>query len=442
MMRRVSLNSRMLGGHFAPFERELIWEREHAGWVDFVGRSIFRLRKTPFSNHFSKHYYIAPPELEIREGQLVELDVGPLEHYGRYIDKSTLELKSKLDYHFVEGFRRIETPLTNPRLSEKEFRERVTHNWRNAEQDNLDRAVAMQIVSCPTDVYGPGGIGSQSFSVSSHKKPLENLKRTIEKSFPLDFSRDNRVYQFGFIQTVHQAQAVSTRRSSGSAREVSYNFLKVVDPERVLLPIQIPTIIQNAEFKKRRDEFDPEVMEFILSSLMFCPTISDQAISRMESNLRVIKEEIEPESTGMHMPIDRHALTRLAMALCRLEFRKDLDDDAFDKGRRWFFDLYREFFDLRDSVFRPGGAAFATPNTRVSYAYGHLGPNDLNVLRTVFRLSNERGESWVSLKTITDTMKTDKIGRTEVQASLGRLNNVGRLLQRENATMFRPLRLD
>src|SRR3989442_12859778 len=64
-MRAVSLAVRSYGAQFAAFERELIFDRPHTGWVHFLGRREIVLRKSPFSEHLSPHPYLLPQDLQI-----------------------------------------------------------------------------------------------------------------------------------------------------------------------------------------------------------------------------------------------------------------------------------------------------------------------------------------------------------------------------------------
>ncbi len=77
-MRAPSLSVRSYGAEFAAFERELIFERPHTGWVHFLGSRELVLGKSPFSEHVSPHPYVLPEDLQIPEGAFVELNVGRL----------------------------------------------------------------------------------------------------------------------------------------------------------------------------------------------------------------------------------------------------------------------------------------------------------------------------------------------------------------------------
>lgn len=124
---------------------------------------------------------------------------------------------------------------------------------------------------------------------------------------------------------------------------------------------------------------------------MLHPTVDDGAVGTIESELRYIHEQIEPEQEGADLSIDRYAITKLAMSLCRFNFTPRLDEGSFGLGREWFTRPYREFLDLRRDVFRPWEESFAAPKVSVSYAHSSLGPKDIEVLSSIFRLTRERG---------------------------------------------------
>ncbi len=88
---------------------------------------------------------------------------------------------------FRWGCNRIKLHLKKP-IETDEFLQRLTINWKGGECDNLGQAIAMQIISCPPDIYGPGGIGAQSLNTSPSKKPLKTLN-VLSRNFCLLISQ-------------------------------------------------------------------------------------------------------------------------------------------------------------------------------------------------------------------------------------------------------------
>ena len=183
-MRAPSLAVRSYGAQFAAFERELIFDRPHAGWARSIGRREIVLGKSPFSEHVSPHPYVLPEDLAIPEGAFVELTVGRLRRERPSADIGTGDVRFSREYYPVEAVRIGEVPLPKPYLSPDEFRARLVVDWCDADSDQLDYAIALQLLSCPRDVYGIGGIGSQSFSMPSARSPLDQLRRTIARQLP------------------------------------------------------------------------------------------------------------------------------------------------------------------------------------------------------------------------------------------------------------------
>jgi len=438
-MRSFSLAARSYGAEFAALERELIFDRPHTGWVRYVGSREIVLRKSPFSEHLSPHPYVLPEPLQVAEGAFVELIVGHLCRERPTVDRRTGDVQFGREYYPVEAVRNAEFPRPKPYLSPEEFRARLVADWLGAEYDRLDYAIALQLLSCPRDMYGTGGIGSQSFNMSSARSPLDQLRRTVTRQLPREFTRPNPRYEFEFIESKSRAEDLVGRRAQGLTDEMSYNYLKVVDPRWTVAPIQIPTILRNARYSPGHfHEPDRDVLEFMLTALTIRPVVDDSGVLEIEKALRIVREQVEPESVVNHAPFDRHAITRLAMAQARLELRTSPD---FRKGEEWFLDMCREFVDLRGSVFKPGQETWAPSQVRTSFLDASLGPYDLDVLRALIRFRDESGLTWIPFSEIM-TVLADQLRADQVRQSLRRLVLAGYVLQSNNETLFRPLILD
>ncbi len=127
-----------------------------------------------------------------------------------------------------------------------------------------------------------------------------------------------------------------------------------MNPVAPPLPVQVPTTIVNAHKIGVEKEANLDLLEYLLYSLMLRPVIKRSAINEIEAGMRLVKEQVEPESVALELPIDRYAITKLAMAICRLEGREEIDDSAFSRSKETFFELYREFLDTRKDHFKPG----------------------------------------------------------------------------------------
>ena len=436
-MGRISLQNRTKGP-WAGFERQVIGQR-HTGWVEFIGERKVRLRKSPFLPVPSGAYYILPDDAVLYDGEYVQFAVSPRRLSSIATRVNGVLVDKGDEYNEVESIERQSAPHIPTYLKRDDFLSRITVNWKDADRDHLDKAMALQMLSCPASLIGPGGIGSQSFSVQSARDPLKKLRTSISLSLPVEFTTPNRFYEFAFLESLGQAQRLRERYSRRYISEASFNYLTFVDTTAALMPIQIPTIIRNSVYKGREHDADPDVLDYLLSALMTKPVVDESMVTDMERNLKFVIEEIQPEYSGEYVPIDRNALNRLAMAICRLEQKPRMDDTAFSQAKNWFVELYREFADLRLSIFPRGADSWVAPRVSVSYAQASLGPHDVTVLREIMRISREEGKEYVSRSELIPALR-NKVPANLLDSSLERLVNNGFVITRENGTLFKPLR--
>ncbi|HEY3420544.1 MAG TPA: hypothetical protein VGK23_08330 [Methanomassiliicoccales archaeon] len=440
-MKRISLNSRSLGSEFAGFERELMRPDRHAGWVKFIAEGVIRLRRSPFSEHYSDSYYYVPEDIHLHEGELVDLNVGPLRWAGIKIEDGSVFPSFKASYRDVRSYEKGVLRLPRPRIDAKDFQYFLTEQWRNAEYDDLGKSLALQLLSCPSDVYGNGGIGAQSICLSTKKGPLLDLKSTIRNNLPVEFTGKSDRYRFDVIEREEQTGELQENLGQTSARETSFNFLTVMNPIADPLPVQVPTTIINAHKVGVEKEQNLDVLEYLLYSLMLHPVIKRSSVNEIEAGMRLVKEQVEPESVELDLPIDRYAITKLAMALCRLEGREEIDDSSFSKSRDVFFDLYREFLDTKKDQFGPGKSSFGRKGVR-SQVSGQLDANDLILLSYVRKISRQQGKEYVTVQDLKDELGKKRYQRFDLDRSLERLNVFGRVLRSENMSAFKPIDLD
>lgn len=438
-MAQVSLRTRTIGP-WAGFERKIIAAGPHVGWVRFSGQRRFHLRKSPFIPADTTRTYHLPDDIELYDEELVELDVGhPLRRIGSLEKRTSMAREFEVHY-LVEDVQRLTAEMPRPYLDRDEFLARLVDNWRGGEGDHLDKALALQMLSCPRTPLGPGGIGTQSFDLSGQPKALDHLKRTLGMHLPVEFFRPNGRFELTFLSAREDLTALRNRLASGRVEEASYNYLKMVDPSHHPLPQHVPTILFNSHYVPRSTFPDPDVLEYQLYGLMLRPVVSEKMIVQIESTMNDILEESDPAYAGYNVPFDQDALGKIAMALCRLNQKDRLSESMLDQSRSWFKDMYRQFADLRMHYSRPGGSTRIGPEVRTSYAHLSLGPHDNEVLREIHRGVNEVGLDYVSYAGLKKALRPKKITASQVRDSLQRLISNGLIVSRENDNLFRPVR--
>ena len=338
---------------FLPFERKLL-DLEHVGWVRWIATDRFVLERSPFPNYKTSIYsYKVPPDVHPPTNSFIEVEVGKMNRKSKWKKKKTLG--NYVDIHYdVLGINKLDfkiLEMPKPFLRGKEdFLHRISYNWKCAEDDHLDLALALQMLSCPESSYGIGGIGTQSFSLAgAGKKPLKYIQESINQLIPLDLRRPSNIgYMHRFIISNTTYSAVERSRKRVEIPEISYNYLyHLQEYQNKMEPIQIPTIIQDATYMGRTKEYDQDVVEFLLTSLLIKPIISDDIVNRIEASIREIYNEIQPEYDKTHVPFDNNSLVKLANTFCRLELKDRLTDDVFDRTKMEFQQLYKELEDAK-----------------------------------------------------------------------------------------------
>ncbi len=440
-MKRISLNSRSLGSEFAGFERELMRPDRHAGWVKFMAANVIKLRRSPFSEHYSDCFYYVPEDIRLNEGDLIDLNVGPLRWAGIKIEEGSVFPSYKACYRDVRSAEKGALHLPRPRIDSRDFQYFLTEQWRDAEYDDLGKSLALQLLSCPSDVYGNGGIGAQSICLSTRKGPLLDLRSTIRNSLPVEFTGKSERYRFDIIEKDEQTQALQRNLGVTSSKETSFNFLMVMNPVAQPLPVQVPTTIVNAHKIGVEREPNLDVLEYLLYALMLRPVVRRSAINEIEAGMRLVKEQVEPESVELELPIDRYAITKLAMAICRLDGKDEIDDSAFSKSKETFFELYREFLDTRRDHFKPGKGSYGRKGVR-SQVSGQLSANDMILLSYVRKISRQQGKEYVTVQDLKNELGKKRYQRYDLDRALERLNNFGRVIRSENMSAFKPIDLE
>ena len=437
-MAQLSLRART-SGPWAGFEREVMTASEHTGWVKYVGHRQVQLRKSPFLPPDPTRTYLVPVDLVLDEEELVELSVDGSRYRVRSLAKGSSMAEDYERVFEVQGVQRLSVPMPRPYLDTDDFLHRVIINWKDGEEDHLDKSIALQLLSCPRTAMGPGGIGSQSFDLSGASKALDALRRSIEVNLPVEFSRPHPRYEMDFLSSPADLASLRRRVVSGEVEEASYNYLKMVDPSHHPLPQHVPTIIYNASFRPVSTHPDPDILEFQLYGLALRPVVSETMLVKIEKMMGVILEESDPTLAGYNIGFDQDALAKIAMALCRL-YRKDrLDEDMLGQSRQWFRDLYRFFADLRLNYVRPGGSSRVGDDIRSSYGHERQGPHDMEVLREIYRGVNEVGLDYVSFAGLKKALRK-KVSADEIRDSITRLVQGGAILSKENDNLFRPVR--
>lgn len=445
-----SLKSLYFG--FAAIERQLL-KMEHTGWVHYKpGNGGLTLLKSPYrATPFDEHAkYAVPLDLRPSENDLVTLEVeGPIRQLkARMRDSCFCDYK---DWYKVIGVKKIDINevayMQRPYLNADDFRYRLSMKWKNADHDHLDFSLALQLLSCPEDIHGKGGIGTWSLAgVGTNRTPLRDLQKTITHLLPTEFLKGSNRYQYNFIDDSVSHQKVKYNRLKSAISEVSYNHIWRLPPPSPETSINIPTYIYNSEFIPGSFELDPDVLEYLLTALIVKPPIEDYMIPKIERTVKQVYERTYSDEDFAGLNLDCYSPLKIASAICRLDLRKKIDEDSFDRYSALFDEIMYNFIEFKKDVvdLNPGWETWTVPNVVVSNQDTRMERIDHDILRIMREIEEDYGKEWISRRDIENHPSFDiKLrGDWKVEDSLRRLNNLGKIIKSPRGLGYKRLKLE
>jgi hypothetical protein len=455
-----------MGSELAEFERALLFdpEKQHWGWARWPeggdGR-IFTLSKSPFLDPLgTPAYYVLPEGYEHppSEGQFVQVEAEGRPH--REVDIKNL-VAGKLEYKYISyGVRAIaEVPdrklidiLPRPRLYIDEFRAQTTINFDHAEQDNLDLVLPLQLVSCPTNEAGKGGLAirRESFlegaggSVSpEHRAIVRQFKEGVLSEVPSGFREVNPAYIYKLVSARGEAGIGALMKK---VREVNL----MADPG-TSLKVHMPLIHLQSRYRFRQP-LSSDVVSYQLTALICQPHLRRQDIKPVEAAIRKARKRMEKMSIDLNMtPL---AEVKIAEAFARMRLVQNnaiyrfLGDASklLESQRKAAEDLYEDYWSSQVEAYADLRSAFDGVEIRGiraggklrSLNVGHfdssLSRRDIAVYIEVRRLMQESGASYVKRKGLKASLGMDDAGLAE---SLEMLRNRGYVIMLQNGTLIK-----
>lgn len=437
-MKQFQLEGRDVG-YFMHFERELLRPGVHKGWVRLGPNRYFQLVYNPWMQSWpGRHLYRLPEGISLSQGQFVELEVGrKVTQIQNLQARSNLAGKYSIIYP-VEKITILNPPVHKPQeMTAKDFLARICGDWVGAEHDFLDLSVALQVLSCPPESVPVGGLGSQSYNLGRTKKPLTALKDTIRMSLPKEFFSPNESFYFDIIDNDGRGRAFESGYRPQIVSEISYNYItNVMKLSGKPLRINIPTIIQNAKMKKNSFGPDYEVIDYALSAHMVQPVIPSSMTKRLKKHIKEFRDEVAPLYRGFNIEIDPHSTLRIAMAMCRLHFRCELDETTLMRGWKDVASLFKDYLYYLENEFKGEECAYKEPTAYTSEKENYP-KNDLIMHNAIVDMY-DASKGWISIEELRTKMK-NKIKDDVFEKSLNNNHNRGWIILSPDLLSIQPV---
>lgn len=439
MSREIFLKTRSKGP-WSSFEAFLLkQENIHVGWVQWLGRQMFALKKNPLSETPQSPYvYVATPEIAntLAENTLIRVTDGK-EHKEIQLKGSNLYGKYKAQYYIVEQFvlvdikdlpkpylyksEPIEGFPTNRHERVKDFLYRLTQSWKHGENHEIfQKEIAYNLLACQRDFYGAGGIGAETFIPGGKKQIMKNFISSTKRLLPGDFKRKNDTYQFKVLLNKNDIQSTKKRRLIKNINELSYNDVSKIDTEKKTsdIQIQIPLIVPDDVKYKKQEFFDPDVMDYQLHALILKPTIKPGDIKNFTDLAIKTSQYIGKEYTEETLIIDSFSLLKIASSMCRLHLIDELKEDIIPNVKDELFNMFKEYADVhKEFIIRGNTTRWSSLTQGARLVYGEL----LNIDKQ----NKEIGVEWIPI----DKVKS-KFNLYSLDNALTELNEYGFIIQR------------
>jgi hypothetical protein len=455
-----------MGSELADFERALLYdpEKQHWGWCRWLeggGDHIFTLSKSPFLGEAGiPTYYVLPPGYENppSEGQFVQVEAEGSPR--REIDSKDL-VAGRLQYKYISyGVRSItDIPdsklidiLPRPRLYIDEFRAQTAINFENAGQDNLDLVLPLQLVSCPTNEAGKGGLTilrqsflerEGGFASPEHRAIVRQFKSGVLEEIPSGFREVNPAYIYKVVSPKGEAGVTALMKK---VREVNL----MADPG-TSLKIHMPLIHLQSRYRFRQP-LSSDIVSYQLTALICQPHLRRQDIKPIESSIRKARKRMEKLSIDLNMtPL---AEVKIAEAFARMRLVQNnaiyrfLGDAArlLETQRKAAEDLYEDYWSAQVEAFADLRSAFdgleigdvkiggKRRSLSISGFDSTLSRRDISVYVEIRRLMQESGVPHVKRPELKRSLGMDDASLRE---SLETLRNRGYVIMLQNGTLIK-----
>lgn len=448
-----------MGSEFADFERALLLDKdkEHWGWFRWFeggGDRIFKLSKSPFLNELGiPTFYILPegyenPPLEKQFIQ-VEIEGRPYEEWYPQRFRSF-----KVKGISLISDRELINILPKPRLYLDEFRNEVTANFENAESDNLDVMLPLQVVSSPKNQFGPGGLtihhesfigdDNQDGGIADYEKRIINeFKFGILERIPTGFKEINPKYIYKIVSPGTERQVKGLKKK---VEEVNL----LTDPG-TSLDIDFPLLHLQSRYNFKQ-KLSSDVVSYQLTALICQPNLRNEEIKNVENAILQARKRID--KFDIKLDLSPLAGIKIAEAIARLHLVQNnavykflgKASDLIETQLKIREELYSDFLTSQIEAYADIRSAFSgiemnSINTgkgkrsiKLNKFDAHLSRQDVSIYLEIRRMMQELSGTYVKRSDLKKSLKIDDANLAE---SLDMLRNRGYIIMLKNGTLIK-----
>jgi hypothetical protein len=317
---------------------------------------------------------------------------------------------------YVEDLKPYKIKRNKPDCSDKDFIYYCTSNWDSASEDDLDKMIALQLVSCPFSIAGPGGLGSITSKITGTGalgiRYISDLESTFKSIIPINFYSDHDLYRFSFLK----GKSHSMKRSTKQFCELNYVKSCLNVDEALKAPkeisIQIPLLVHEAKLNKKLNDCQDLILQYQLTALTYQPKFEDQQLRIFDRN---VKDILELKFKEDFLNVDPFTINKLALAFSRLYLSNEIESDRFKDATKLFFDQWEDWSDYLSGhkiEFQHRSVAMAN-DTKLN-----LTLKEQKVCGVLQRVHDETNELWIKSDELKEHMKDKNINLIQTLENL------------------------
>lgn len=330
------------------FEKRIFSESTknvRVGWINKITNNCCQLSINPWNNNIIfNEKYIIPEDISVENGEFVALEVGSLKKIVGDIDRHNLLAKSVENYYLIESVEKRNVPLSRPNIKSNDFLNLLCDGWNDAELDHLHVTLAIQLLSCPKLNDLIGGLGSETVHYDGLKGPVDRLQREIGRALPSCVKKDNDDFEFRIIRSSQENDSLISRLKQQKTNEICYNFAPTIRKLNITQTINFPTMIKNAKVTGTTPSFDLDFYDYLLTAHAYHPIIQPGIDNKIREYMNEFKTDRMAVFNDFNINLDPNSITKVGLALCRLEYKKNLDEEILKKAWNLCSPLYDDYF--------------------------------------------------------------------------------------------------
>jgi hypothetical protein len=336
--------------------------------------------------------------------------------------------------------------LPKPRLYLDEFRQQATINFDNAEEDRLDLVLPLQLVSCPNNEAGQGGIVVRRdtfLEAGDHFDNIRLFKKGVLDQIPSGFRDVNPDYIYRIVSPVNEKSVAKLQKK---VREVNM----MTDPG-TSVKIHLPLIHEKSVYRFRQP-LSSDVVAYQLTALICQPHLRRQDIKPIEQSILKARKRMEKLSLDLNMTpvaevkiaeafarmrmVQNDAIYRFLGAAARLvDEQLKIVEELYED--RWAHQMeeYGSLLSLFDGVeLKDVTVGKSKKLLNLSRFDASLSRRDLSAYVAIRKIMDESGVQYVNRQDLKKSLGVDDISLRE---SLDMLRNRGYIIMLENGSLIK-----